>query len=149
MNLLNNELLDSFIKIQKALYSLMKEDADRAGLTVVQLKALYKIHRSPNTGLRELAASLKLTNSTMSGVVDRLVSSGLLEREISAADRRAITLKLTEDGEQKLREATGDDSSFTRRIMEITKMDPEDKDHLLRIHQQIMTILTSKEENHS
>ncbi len=147
MNLLNNELLDSFIQIQKALYSLMKEDADRAGLTVVQLKALYKIHRTPDVGLRELAGSLKLTNSTMSGVVDRLVAHELLERHTSSADRRAISLKLTRKGEEKLLEATGTNSSFTNKIMELTVMPQEDKDHLLRIHHQILDVLTSKEEN--
>ncbi|SFE96137.1 DNA-binding transcriptional regulator, MarR family [Bacillus sp. OV194] len=147
MNLLNNELLDSFIQIQKALYSLMKEDADRAGLTVVQLKALYKIRLTPELGLRELAGGLKLTNSTMSGVVDRLVAHELLERHTSSADRRAITLKLTKKGEEKLQEATGTNSSFTNKIMELTVMPQEDKDHLLRIHHQILDVLTSKEEN--
>ncbi|MGG1572862.1 MarR family winged helix-turn-helix transcriptional regulator [Fictibacillus sp. NRS-1165] len=147
MNLLNNELLDSFIQIQKALYSLIKKDAGRAGLTVVQVKALYKIHRTPDVGLRELAGSLKLTNSTMSGVVDRLVAHQLLERHTSSADRRAITLKLTRKGEEKLEEATGTDSSFTTKIMELTAMPQEDKDHLLRIHHLILDVLTAKEEN--
>ncbi|MDN4071484.1 MarR family winged helix-turn-helix transcriptional regulator [Fictibacillus terranigra] len=147
MNLLNNELLDSFIQIQKALYSLIKKDADRAGLTVVQVKALYKIHRTPDVGLRELAGSLKLTNSTMSGVVDRLVAHQLLERHTSSADRRAITLKLTRKGEEKLEEATGTDSSYTTKIMELTAMPQEDKDHLLRIHHLILDVLTAKEEN--
>lgn len=148
MNLLSNELLDSFIKIQQALYSLMRDDADRADLTVAQLKALYKINRSPDLGLRELAASLKLTNSTMSGVVDRLVANDLIERQTSPSDRRAITLKITEKGEQKLQEATlGSDASFSKKIKELTDLPRKDKDELLRIHGLILDVLTTKEEN--
>ncbi|EIT83651.1 transcriptional regulator, TrmB [Fictibacillus macauensis ZFHKF-1] len=147
MDLLQNELLNSFLQINKALYALVKEDADRAGLTVVQLKTLYKINQVPAIGLRELAESQKLTNSTMSGVVDRLVAGGLLLRHTSSADRRAITLKLTDEGTAKLAEASGDHSSFKKKFKELDTMSEEAKRALLHMHSYILSVLTDKEEN--
>ena len=76
----NNQLLDSFSEINKAIYKLLKKEADQYGITVVQLKALYRISSSPNMGLGELSEKLRLTNSTVSGVIDRLVQHELVER---------------------------------------------------------------------
>ena len=50
----NNEILDSFSEINKAIYKLAKTEADRAGITVVQLKALYTLYANPNINLGDL-----------------------------------------------------------------------------------------------
>lgn len=138
----NNEVLNSFSTISKLLFKVSKRDADKNGLTVVQLKALYKIQSQPNMGLVELADTLKLTNSTVSGVVDRLVQSGLIERHTLEHDRRAITIRLSEKGEEKLEEVVKNESELVKKLEEIKELPQEDIDHLLRIHKQIQSILS-------
>ena len=48
--------------------------------------------------LREIAAELKLENSTISGILDRMEKKDLLKRQVSIEDRRYIEVVLTEKG---------------------------------------------------
>ncbi len=138
----NSEILNSFSAINKLLYKISKQDAAKNGLTIVQLKALYKIASHPNIGLAELADNLKLTNSTVSGVVDRLVQNNLVERHTMPHDRRAITIRLSENGESKLKQVVSDESLLVEKLKKIKQMPEEDIQHLLRIHKQIQNILS-------
>lgn len=138
----NSEILNSFSAINKLLYKISKQDAEKNGLTVVQLKALYKISSHPNMGLVELAENLKLTNSTVSGVVDRLVQNGFVERQTLPQDRRAITIHLTEKGREKLNQFVSDQSLLVEKLKKIEQLPEEDIQHLLRIHGLIKDILS-------
>ncbi|AZU62264.1 MarR family winged helix-turn-helix transcriptional regulator [Neobacillus mesonae] len=141
-NAYNSEILNSFSDINKLLYKVSKMDADRNGLTVVQLKALYKISAQPNMGLVELAEHLKLTNSTVSGVVDRLVQNGLIERHTLPHDRRAITIRLSQKGEEKLEHIVLNESLLVQKLNKIKQLPAEDIENLLRIHKKVQSILS-------
>src|SRR5438105_15735645 len=118
----NNEILDSFVEINKAIYKLLKKEADRAGLTIVQLKALYKISSKPNIHLGDLAEQLRLTNSTVSGVIDRLVHNGLVERIIPPENRRTISLRLTEKGIEVLENVSSEESPFIQKLTSVKEL---------------------------
>ncbi|MED1205696.1 MarR family winged helix-turn-helix transcriptional regulator [Heyndrickxia acidicola] len=145
MNALNNEVFDSFYAINKAIFRLVKSDADRIGVTVVQLKVLHHISTCPNIGLGELAEHLRLTNSTVSGVIDRLVHNGLIDRVTSPQDRRAISLQLTERGKKKLDELI-QSSVFVEKINKIMQLPKEDTQRLLQMHKTILEVLMIKED---
>jgi DNA-binding MarR family transcriptional regulator len=142
----SNEILDSFFEINKAIYRLLKKEADRAGITVVQLKALYRISINPNTGLGELADKLRLTNSTVSGVIDRLVHSGLVERIVPPENRRAVSIHLTQKGINLLSELTSEESNVMKKMNSIMEMPQEEIQHLLRLHHLVLTKLSFEEE---
>ncbi|WP_462413273.1 MarR family winged helix-turn-helix transcriptional regulator [Neobacillus sp. Marseille-QA0830] len=137
----NSEILNSFSTINKLFYKISKQDADKNGLTVVQLKALYRISSQPNIGLMELADVLKLTNSTVSGVVDRMVQNGLVERHTLEHDRRAIMIRLSEKGEEKLEEVIQNESELVTKLERIKQLPEEDIQNLMRIHEKIRAIL--------
>lgn len=143
----NNTLLDSFYEINKAIYRLLKKEAERFGLTVVQLKALYQISVNPNMGLGELAEKLRLTNSTVSGVIDRLVHSGLVERVIPPENRRSISIHLSEKGQKLLNDVINDDSTLMKKLNNIMEIPEEEIQHLLQLHQLVLSKLISEEEN--
>jgi DNA-binding MarR family transcriptional regulator len=146
MNALSNEVLDSFYAINKAIFRLVKSDADRIGITVVQLKVLHEISTCPNIGLGELAEHLRLTNSTVSGVIDRLVHSGLVDRVTSPQDRRAISLQLTDEGRNKLANFIDSESVLVERLNKVLEMPEEEIRHLLTLHQRILHVLINKED---
>ncbi|MBS4173625.1 MarR family transcriptional regulator [Bacillus sp. FJAT-49736] len=146
MQVLNNEIIDSFTKINKAIYRLLKKDAESIGITDVQLKALYRIQLHPNVGLSELAEGMRLTNSTVSGVIDRLVNQNLVDRVTSPQDRRAITLQLTPEGEEKIVKLFQSDSILVEKLNEIQQFPPEEIKKLLSLHERILETLTIKEE---
>ena len=48
--------------------------------------------------LGELSRRLMVTNGNVTGLVDRLVEDGLVERRVRRADRRSATVRLTDAG---------------------------------------------------
>jgi len=134
------------LEINKAYNRLIKLDAERLGITPVQLKALYKINYNPNISLGELAEKLRLTNSTVSGVIDRLVHSELVERLVPPGDRRTVSIHLTEKGRKTLDQFNSSDSMLMKKIKEVLELPEEEISHLLRLHQLVLKKLTIEEE---
>lgn len=143
---LNNEIIESFSEINKAIYRLVKKESDRLGITVVQLKALYKISTEPDISLGELAERLRLTNSTVSGVIDRLVHHGLVERIIPPENRRSISIHLTDEGKSLLSGVKLGDSILLSKIKGLMDLPEEEKQQLLRLHKLVLEKLSTKEE---
>jgi DNA-binding MarR family transcriptional regulator len=96
------ECMQNLRRIVKALedYSLGVEK--RFDLTGPQLWALWEMGRSGPCALKDLAERMKLDSSTVVGVVDRLVSKGLVIRNPDPQDRRRISLAPTAKGEEIL-----------------------------------------------
>ena len=68
------------------------------GVSVVQLRALTVLRGLAGPNLAQLAAGMGVTVSTASRLVDRLATSGLVERRPSSRSRREITLTVTSAG---------------------------------------------------
>lgn len=71
-------------------------------LTSVQFAALDAIAHQPGIDQAGLASTISFDRATIGGVIDRLESKGMVQREISALDRRARLLHLTAEGQQLL-----------------------------------------------
>lgn len=71
-------------------------------LTSVQFAALDAIDQQPGIDQASLAATISFDRATIGGVVDRLERKGLVQRVVSAQDRRARVLTLTPEGAQLL-----------------------------------------------
>ena len=71
-------------------------------LTSVQFAALDAIEQQPGIDQASLATTISFDRATIGGVIDRLESKGLVQRVVSAQDRRARQLHLTPDGERLL-----------------------------------------------
>jgi DNA-binding MarR family transcriptional regulator len=67
-----------------------------------QLRALICIQRAGTTNLTHLAEALGAMLSSASRLCDRLVAAGLVERSPSVANRRELSLCLTQDGTRLL-----------------------------------------------
>ena len=83
----------------------MEETGKRGyDLTPVQYSALTAICDRPGLDQATLANHIAYDRVTIGGVVDRLVQKKFVRREISATDRRARELYLTESGAKVLEE---------------------------------------------
>lgn len=80
-------------------------------LTMQQLRVLGAVAYEPGLTGQELGARLGVSAPTASGLIDRLVEKGVLERTDDATDRRVRRLHLTEEGRRVL---TGLDDSMGR-----------------------------------
>jgi DNA-binding MarR family transcriptional regulator len=72
--------------------------ADERGLTPVQLSALYMIQKHGEVPMGKVAHMLHCDPSNVTGIIDRLVSHGLVTRKECPTDRRAKTITLTDEG---------------------------------------------------
>lgn len=68
------------------------------GLTPTQGGALLLIGENPGIGQGQLAALMRVEAPSLSQTLSPLFAEGLVERRASAADRRAVTLRLTAKG---------------------------------------------------
>ncbi|MDP4128214.1 MAG: MarR family transcriptional regulator [Bacillota bacterium] len=143
---LSNEVLDSFVEVNKKIYELLKKDAEQAGLTVVQLATLHNLSSRPNIHLGDLASQLRMTNSTMSGVIDRLVHSGLVERAIPPENRRSVSINLTEKGKDLIAQITSKGSIFVKKVNSVMDLPEEELQQLLRLHKLVLSKLALEEE---
>ena len=75
----------------------MKKGLKELDLTPVQYGVLKCIWQFDMSNPKDIAAFLGVENSTVSGILDRMESKGMLVREIDINDRRHINIKLSED----------------------------------------------------
>lgn len=146
MEVFGREMMYSVFRIRKALYTFIREDATRVGITELQLIILYTLSKKDNIRLNDLAEKLNMSNSTISGTIERLVSAGLVIRKPSKEDRRAVTLHLSEKGKEKLQEAFNDESLLLQRLQKVeTTLAKEEIETLLALQQKVRTILLGEE----
>jgi len=72
--------------------------AKESGLTGVQFFILRYIARKGKLTVTDLAYTLAVTLSAITGLVNRLVNMGLAEREQDKEDKRVVWVKLTPKG---------------------------------------------------
>jgi DNA-binding MarR family transcriptional regulator len=75
--------------------------ARRAGISETELVTLEHLSRE-QIGPAEVARRLEVSTAAATGIVDRLVSRGHVERRPHAADRRRTELVLTASGRQEV-----------------------------------------------
>jgi DNA-binding MarR family transcriptional regulator len=90
-------------------------------ISVLQLRALAFLRRNPGTTLSSLAEHVGLTLPSMSSQVSGLVARNLIDRSVSAEDRRFVTLTLTEQGRTLMETARqGTQESLAKNISHLT-----------------------------
>jgi DNA-binding MarR family transcriptional regulator len=75
------------------------------GLTLPQFDVLAQLHRQAAMTPGQLTRELLVTAGNVTGIVERLVQRGLVERRAVPEDRRAVLLRLTPRGRQAMRRA--------------------------------------------
>lgn len=75
------------------------------GLTAPQCDVLTTLTEREGVSQQELAERLYVTKGNISGLIDRLVTSGLVERRTLAEDRRSHAIYLSSAGRRRAQEA--------------------------------------------
>ncbi|MGW4271696.1 MarR family winged helix-turn-helix transcriptional regulator [Streptomyces seoulensis] len=82
-----------------------REQASGDGLSGTQLRALDGLADAGQATARRLAEYADVTPATMTGLLDTLEAKGLIRRDRSPVDRRAIQVVLTDRGRELTEEA--------------------------------------------
>lgn len=86
------------IRLHQALYNEVAARLRVEGLSVPQFDAISTLTEREGMSQRELADRLYVTKGNVSGLIDRLVDAGLVERRSIPDDRRSHALHLTKEG---------------------------------------------------
>ena len=102
---------DPFMKVLRPLvetyFALMDKGASHIrslGLTGSQFDVIATLGDTGGMTCKELSEKTLVTKGTLTGVLDRLVKKGLIERVPSREDRRSTTIRLTPKGNARFRE---------------------------------------------
>jgi DNA-binding MarR family transcriptional regulator len=98
----NKDALDRIVETSIYLNTesrrLAREQCAKLGITATQLSVVKLLQTVGDLSLSELSRRMAATNSTVTGIVDRMVAANLVAREQSAEDRRVWRIKLTAQG---------------------------------------------------
>jgi DNA-binding MarR family transcriptional regulator len=90
-------LVDGLAQLSFLVQSALAETAGKHDLSIIQMR-LLGVLRDREPTMNALGRHLGLDKSSISGLVDRAQRRGLVSRTVSAIDRRAIHVSLTETG---------------------------------------------------
>ena len=97
--------LDTFIKLLRATDSLSKRINEHAALGELhgsQFGTLEMLYHLGAVNQKAIGQKLLISKSNVVGVIDKLESKGLVERQRSVDDRRCIYVHLTDAGREEI-----------------------------------------------
>jgi DNA-binding MarR family transcriptional regulator len=97
---LSNQLCFPLYAASKAVVSKYTPHLDEIGLTYTQYITMMVLWEHKTLSVKELGANLYLDSGTLTPLLKRLESKGLVKRERSANDERNVIVTITEVGEQ-------------------------------------------------
>ncbi|MFD7440990.1 MarR family winged helix-turn-helix transcriptional regulator [Streptomyces sp. NPDC059909] len=97
--LLDDQLCFALYAAQRAVTAAYRPLLDELGLTYPQYLALLVLWERGEIPVKELGTALRLDYGTVSPLLKRLESAGLVRRQRSASDERSVRVVLTEHGE--------------------------------------------------
>jgi MarR family transcriptional regulator, organic hydroperoxide resistance regulator len=117
-----------FIRLQQRVFGEMAQTLKPTGLSIPQFDVLSTLTEQQGLSQSDLAQRLYVTKGNVSGLIDRLVEAGYVERRSAPGDRRSNALFLTPDGER----IAGDGIRLQRAFVAETlgKLNAQDLKHL-------------------
>jgi DNA-binding MarR family transcriptional regulator len=103
---LSRRVMTGLAKLGLVLRSQARAAATKRGLSTTQGEILALLLRKSGVNLSEVAHALSVTRPTASDAVDALVRKGLVDKNRSPKDPRALSLVLTSKGQREARRAS-------------------------------------------
>jgi DNA-binding MarR family transcriptional regulator len=106
---------------------------DRFDVTLPRFDLMAQLDKAPDgMTLSDLSKRMMVSNGNLTGLVDRLVASGHLERRVSETDRRAQVISLTSAGRAEFRAMAAEHETWIDEIFgDLTKKEQSDLMRLL------------------
>ena len=101
----DEELLVAIRKVIRAIDLRSKQLSRDVGLTGPQLLVMQDIGKEPGIIVRQIADNINLSPATVTSILDRLETKGLVQRIRSTQDKRRVGVFLTEQGQIILKDA--------------------------------------------
>ncbi len=94
------QLLRPFVETYLAFYRVSSRQIESMGVTASQFDVIAELGDIDGLTCAKLSKETLITKGTLTGVLDRLESKGIVQREGVGGDRRAIRVRLTNEGQK-------------------------------------------------
>ena len=98
-----DRIVETVVYLQTESRRLAREQCAKYGITATQLNVLKLLQTVGDLSLSELSKRMSATNSTVTGIIDRMVDAKLVAREQSSEDRRVWKIRLLPEGKSLAR----------------------------------------------
>ena len=138
---------DSLIALRRILRAteLYERDlASAAGVTPAKLRVMQIVQmKGGTTTPKALATQMGVSQATITGLVDKLVKEGMVNRAQSSMDRRQINVVLSEKGEATLDRAP--DALQQRFVREFERLEDWEQAQLLSSLERVAAMLDARD----
>lgn len=141
-----DRIVEAIIYLVTESRRLSKDEAARYGVTPTQLTVLKLLQEIGDLSLGALSKEIRAHNSTVTGIVDRMESAGLVERARSEEDRRVWIIRLTTEGKKVADRAKVSPWETLRTALE--SLPGGDQERLLAILKKLVVQITSEATDH-
>lgn len=119
------ELYEGLEALSSVFYGPQAQATISRDLTAGEWDALRLVGRQGECMMRELASGCGVALSTMTGMVDRLIKKGVLERRHSETDRRVVLITLTARGKRAYEERLDADMRLVLAMLQALQPDEQ------------------------
>lgn len=137
------DFLDFLLNHARKLFSPEEWISIDLSLSKTEIFCLLWMSKNHEVIMSDIAGFLDIPMSTTTGVVNRLVKKGYLERYRSETDRRIVVITLTEEGHQLVKEVRAAAAHYFKLVTEM--LTEEEKVFLLQIFKKIVKQIADKE----
>jgi DNA-binding MarR family transcriptional regulator len=139
----SHEVLIALRRIIRATDLQSKQLFKTAGLTIPQVVVLQSIRDTGEVTTGQISEWVNLSQSTVTSILDRLESRGLVERYRSVADRRVVHLRLTKHGQSVLRKAPS--LLHERFVAAFTALNPARQSQIIDVLEEIAGMMGAED----
>lgn len=97
-------LVRELVRTYQAFYAHDEEHIRQFGLTVPQFDVICTLGNTSGLMMGQIAEKTLVTKGTLTGIIDRLESKGLVRREVPPENRRCFIVVLTPKGQRMFEE---------------------------------------------
>ena len=116
--------------------------ANAAGLTAVQFRVLQIVADRGSCTATEIANQMRVSQATVTALVDKLVKHGVVLREKSETDRRQTNIVITEAGRNTIRRAP--DALQQRYVRKFEALEDWEQAQLVASLERVATMLDAE-----
>ncbi len=135
-----HELAEVVTQIQRTFLVDLSTQVSQGNISIPQYTLLSFLYQASGITMSRLAELMEHTSPATTGLVDRLVSSGLVERFGNPTDRRQVLVKITEKGRELVEKIK---ANIVLKLIEISKeLSEDDLQAWLRIYKTMVAHYT-------
>jgi len=138
------EMLTAIKRIVSLIKQNFERDFKKMHVTQSQILVMRVLNQYGDMKISDISRELDLSNSTVSGIIDRLVEKKIVKRKRSEEDRRIVMISLAEEYRQPVKKQLNLFANKMRRALSTTT--EEDLDSIMQGLEKLERILEESQE---